>query len=166
MTGYVVVGVTAQQPPAVVDHAVRFARHFEAVLVCAHVAEGYYVVAEHANGSVESRPMDSDGPDWDTAVFDADLADRLRVLARAEQVAVEFRQLAGETGRALSRLAEVLDAEMIVVGSRRGGLRASMHEFFSGSVAVHLAHRQPRPLVVIPVTPLPEDTRAPWEQQG
>ena len=164
MTGYVVVGVTVKQPAAVVHHAVRFARHFEAVLVCAHVAEGHYVVAEHPDGSVESRPMDTDQPDWDTAVFDADLADRIRALARAQQVAVEFRELAGETGRALSRLAEVLDAAMIVVGSRRGGLRASVHDFFSGSVAVHLAHRQPRPLVVVPVTPLPEGARAPWEQ--
>ena len=110
--------------------------------------------------------MDSDQPGWDTAVFDADLADRIRVLARVEQVAVEFRELAGATGRALSRLAEVLDAEMIVVGSRRGGLRASVHDFFGGSVAVNLAHRQPRPLVVIPVTPLSEGTRAPWEQQA
>lgn len=79
--------------------------------------------------------MDTDQPDWDTAVFDADLADRIRALARAQQVAVEFRELAGETGRALSRLAEVLNAAMIVVGSRRGGLRASVHDFFSGSVA-------------------------------
>ena len=79
-------------------------------------------------------------------------------------VPVEFRELAGGIGHAMARLAEVLDAEMIVVGSRRGGgMRTSMHEFFGGSVAVHLAHRQPRPLVVIPLSPKPQG-RLPWDQ--
>jgi nucleotide-binding universal stress UspA family protein len=40
---------------------------------------------------------------------------------------------------------------MIIVGSRRGGLRSTMHDFFGGSVAAHLAHRQPRPVVVVPL---------------
>lgn len=166
MTRYVVVGVTDQQPSIVVEQAMRFAHRFDAVLVCAHVDESSYVVDEHADGSVSSRPIDPDQPDWDTVAFDDALADRLRGLAQTEQVKVEFRELAGETGRSLTRLAEVLDAEMIVVGSRRGGLRTSVHEFFSGSVAVHLAHRQPRPLVVVPVNPLPEHALAPWEQQA
>ena len=165
VTGYVVVGVTAHQPPHVLRQAVRFARRFDAVLVCAHVAVGYSVVTEHPDGSVESRPIDPDGADWDTAVFDQHLADRIRAVAEKEQMQTEFRELAGDIGHALGRLAEVLDAEMIVVGSRRGGLRVSVHEFFGGSVAVHLAHRQPRPLVVIPADPIPEGTRLPWEQQ-
>ena len=42
-------------------------------------------------------------------------------MARDAGVQVEFRELAGDIGHALARLAEVLDAEMIVVGSRRGG---------------------------------------------
>ena len=44
------------------------------------------------------------------------------------------------------------------VGSRRGGLRSSMHEVLGGSVAAHLSHRQPRPVVVIPL-PGPESSR-------
>ena len=57
----------------------------------------------------------------------------------------------GTLAHALGRLAEVLDAEMIIVGSRRGGLRSSLHEFLGGSVAAHLAHRQLRPVVVVPL---------------
>jgi nucleotide-binding universal stress UspA family protein len=159
----VVVGVTPQQPPIVVQWAARFARQFDAVLVCAHVEAANYVVEEHPDGSVESRPMDPDVPDWDSAVFDSGLAARIRDLARDARIQVEFRELAGNIGHALARLAEILDAEMIIVGSRRGGgMRTSMHEFFSGSVAVHLAHRQPRPLVVIPLSPKPQG-RLPWE---
>ena len=52
---------------------------------------------------------------------------------------MEFRALGGDIARALGRLAETLQAELIVVGSRRGGLRSSVHEFLGGSVAVHLA---------------------------
>jgi len=160
---YVVVGVTLQQPPIVVQLAARFARQFDAVLVCAHVEAANYVVEEHPDGSLVSRPIDPDVPDWDNAVFDSDLAATIRDLARDAGVEVEFRELAGNIGHGLARLAEILDAEMIVVGSRRGGgMRASMREFFSGSVAVHLAHRQPRPLVVIPLSPKPQG-RLPWE---
>jgi len=148
---YIVVGVTPKQPLAVLRHAARFARQFEAVLVCANVEAGSYVVAEHPDGSVESRPIDPDQPDWNTAVFDGDLAHRIRSMADQEGVRVEFRELAGDIAHALGHLAAVLDAEMIIVGSRRGGLRSSMHDFLGGSVAAHLAHRQPRPVVVVPV---------------
>src|SRR5215217_894645 len=34
-----------------------------------------YVAAEHPDGSAESRPIDPDLPEWDTAVFDRGLAD-------------------------------------------------------------------------------------------
>ena len=148
---YIVVGVTPKQPVAVLRHAARFARQFEAVLVCANVEAGSYVVAEHPGGSVESRPIDPDQPDWNTAVFDGGLAHRIRSIADQEGVRVEFRELAGDIAHALGHLAAVLDAEMIIVGSRRGGLRSSMHDFLGGSVAAHLAHRQPRPVVVVPV---------------
>ena len=148
---YIVVGVTPHQPVAVLREAVRLARQFKAVLVCANVEAGSYVVAEHPDGSVESRPIDPDQPDWNTAVFNGGLAHRIREVADKEGVRVEFRELAGDVAHALGRLAEVLDAEMIIVGSRRGGLRSTMHDFFGGSVAAHLAHRQPRPVVVVPL---------------
>jgi nucleotide-binding universal stress UspA family protein len=150
---YVVVGVTPQQPVAVLREAVRLARQFKAVLVCANVEAGSYVVAEHPDGSVESRPIDPDQPDWNAAVFNGGLAHRIREVADQEGVRVEFRELAGDIAHALGRLAEVLDAEMIIVGSRRGGLRSTMHDFFGGSVAAHLAHRQPRPVVIVPLAP-------------
>lgn len=142
----------------VLRQAVGFARQFNAMLVCANVEAGSYVVAEHPNGSVESRPIDPDQPDWNTAIFDGSLAARIRDIADKEGVRVEFRELAGDISHALGRLAEVLNAEMIIVGSRRGGLRSTMHEVFGGSVAAHLAHRQPRPVVVIPL-PGPESSR-------
>ena len=45
-----------------------------------------------------------------------------------------------------------------------GGLRVSMHEYFGGSVAAHLAHRQSRPVGVIPLSPVSAGDRLPWEE--
>lgn len=159
----IVVGVTTHQPDRVVREAARFARAFDAHLVCAHVDPVAYVVEEYPDGSIDSRPIDPDGMEWDGPVFAAELAGRIEAVAHEEAVTVEFRELAGDSAHALGRLAEVLGSEMIVVGSRRGGLRSSMHDFFGGSVAVHLAHRQPRPLVVIPLSPAAEGP-LPWER--
>ncbi len=158
----VVVGVTPQQPDRVVREAARLARAYGVRLVCAHVDPGAYVVGEQADGSVETRPVDPDAVDWEPTAFDPELAGRIESWAAEESVPVEFRALGGDIAKALGRLAETLQAELIVVGSRRGGLRSSVHEFLGGSVAVHLAHRQPRPVVVVPLTPS-LDGPLPWE---
>jgi nucleotide-binding universal stress UspA family protein len=150
---YIVVGVTRRQPEPLLRHAARFARQFHAVLVCANVDQGSFVVAEHPDGSVESRPIDPDLPDWNATAFDEELASRIQAVAGEQQVQVEFRELAGDIADALGRLAEVLNAEMVVVGTRRHGLRSSVHDFLGGSVAAHLAHQQHRPIVVIPLSP-------------
>src|SRR4051794_39840477 len=107
----IVVGVTGTQPAVVVQEAARFARRFDAVLICAHVDAGSYLVAEHPDGSVDARPIDPDLPDWSCGPFDEALTRRIRALAREEQVEVSFRELAGDIGHALARLAEVLEAE-------------------------------------------------------
>lgn len=158
-----VVGVTPHQPPDVVRCAARFATPLDAELICAYVDPGRYVVAEHPDGTVDSRPLDPDQPDWDSAAFDPALAERIRTAVAGSGVNVEFRALAGDIAHALGRLAELLDAQLIVVGSRRGGLRTSWHEFIGGSVAAHLVHRQPRPVLVVPLTPVPAGGRLPWE---
>ena len=160
---HIVVGVTPRQPAVVLRYAARLARRFDAVMTCAHVAEAHYVVAEHPDGSVVSRPIDPDLPEWAGADFDRELAVRIHDVARTERVRVELRELAGDTAYALGRLADALQAEMIVVGSRRRGVRAGVHEFLNGSVAAHLAHRQHRPVVIVPLSPVPTGDRLPWE---
>jgi len=158
-----VVGVTGSQPATVVRQAAQLARRFEAVLVCAHVDRGSYVVAEHPDGSVASRPLDPDRVDWEPVTFDERLAVELGRLADEEHVAVEFRELAGDPAVALARLAEVLNAELVVVGTRRRRLRASLPDYFGGSVAAQLAHRQCRPVVVIPRGGGQAERTPPWE---
>ena len=47
--------------------------------------------------------------------------------------------------------------------AHEAGLRASMREFFRSSVAVHLAHRQHRPVLVVPLSPVDDGRALPWE---
>ncbi len=160
---YVVVGVTPGQSEAVLLHAALFARHFDASLVCASVDLMSYKVAEFSDGSVDSRPIDPDSPDWEATVFDRGLAQHIHQVLRNEHVELIFRQLAGDCAYALGRLADALQAEMIVVGSRHHGIRSGISEYLGGSVAAHLAHRQHRPVVVVPISPVPPGQRLPWE---
>jgi nucleotide-binding universal stress UspA family protein len=157
----ILVGVNHGQSDVVLRQAVQLAQAFGAELVCAHVDVGRYVVEERPDGVVVSRPLDPDLPELSDTDFDPALAEHVRGLVGS--VPVTFRELAGDRAYALSRLAEICGVEMIVVGSRRRGVRSGLKEFFGGSVAAQLAHRQHRPVVVVPVAPVPLDTPLPWE---
>jgi nucleotide-binding universal stress UspA family protein len=160
----ILVGVTYGQSDAVLRHAARFARTFDAALVCAHVDPGRYVVEELPDGSVASLPLDPDLPELKDTDFDQGLVAQVRAAVADDSIDLSFRELAGDVAYALTRLADILDVEMIIVGSRRGGVRAGLKQFLTGSVAAHLAHRQPRPVVVIPVAPVAEGKPLPWEE--
>jgi nucleotide-binding universal stress UspA family protein len=160
---YIVVGVIPSQPDEVLLHAADFARHFNATMVCANVDVTRYTVDEAADGSVSAFPIDPDVAELVNEEFDPDLAKRIEHLFSTIPIRWMLRELAGEPAHELSRLAEELDAPLIIVGTRHEGFRGSVKEFFTGSVAVHLAHRQHRPVVVIPLSPLPHGSNLPWE---
>lgn len=166
MTRYILLGVTPRQPLAVLHQAVRLAEAFDAVLVCANVDPGNYVVTENPDGSIVSLPVDPDVPDEVARPFDEELANRIRTVTKEAGVQVRFRQLAGDIADALGRLGDVLQAELIVVGSRHRGVWSGLQEFLGGSIAAHLAHRQHRPVVVVPVAPVSAGDRLPWEDSG
>lgn len=162
----IVVGVVASQPDSVVETAVRFAEMFSAELICASVDITRYTVEEDADGSVSAFPIDPDQAEVVREEFDSALLTRLRHLLEPHGVNWSTRALAGEPARELARLADHLDAECIVVGTRHAGFRSGAREFFTGSVAVHLAHRQHRPIVVVPLEPTPHGHTLPWESHG
>jgi nucleotide-binding universal stress UspA family protein len=160
----ILVGVTYGQPDVVLRNAARFARTFGAGLVCAHVDPGRYVIEELPDGSVASLPLDPDLPELKDTDFDQALVAQVRAAVADDSIELSFRELAGDVAYALTRLADILDVEMIIVGSRRGGVRAGLKQFLTGSVAAHLAHRQHRPVVVIPLAPVAEGKPLPWEE--
>jgi nucleotide-binding universal stress UspA family protein len=160
----ILVGVTYGQPDVVLRQAARFARTFDAALVCAHVDPGRYVVEELPDGTVASLPLDPDLPELKDTDFDQGLVAQVRAAVADDSIELSFRELAGDVAYALTRLADILDVEMIIVGSRRGGVRAGLKQFLTGSVAANLAHRQARPVVIVPVAPVAEGKPLPWEE--
>lgn len=159
----VIVGVVPGQPDTVVTQAAAFATHFNAELVCAHVDGSRYVVKESTDGTVTSLPFDPDLPNLRDEEFDPDLRDHLAKVLDASGVTWSTRALAGDPARALGHLAGTLGAAMIVIGTRDASIRTTLGEFFGGSVAVHLAHHQHRPVVVIPLAPVAFEDDLPWD---
>ncbi len=159
----VIVGVAPGQPDAVVQQAAGFASHFAAELVCAWVDPGRYMVSEHPDGSMSTLSFDPDNTDLADEGFHPGLRVRLETLLEGRGLAWSTRALAGDPALALGHLAETLGASMIIVGTRESSVRGGLQAFFTGSIAVRLAHRQHRPVVMIPLAPVPFDERLPWE---
>ena len=159
----VVVGVSPGISDRVIEQAALFARRIDGQLVCAFVDVGRYPVEELPDGSVRSMPMNPDIADSDPDIVPSELDAQLSRILAGSGVEWSIRILAGDTARALSALADHFDAAVIVVGTRDASMRGSLREFFNGSVAVRLAHRQHRPVLVIPVDPVIGDGPLPWE---
>ncbi|NUT71290.1 universal stress protein [Pseudarthrobacter sp. C4D7] len=147
-------GVVPGQPLAVAHRAADLARSLGVKLVCAYVDVTTYLV-EEPGGRMEASPIDPDGVDDDIEGISASLAGHLRDALGAVGVDWSFVTLAGDPARALGRLAESTGASVIVVGTRERGLGARFEELLVGSVAVHLTHRQHRPILVVPLAPQP-----------
>ena len=67
---------------------------------------------------------------------------------------------------ALKDVADKTEARLIVVGTRKRGIGESIREFFTGSVAARLAHRQPRPILVVPLGEPATDDEDLWPDAG
>lgn len=147
----IVVGVVVDQPTEVLETAATYARRFDAELICVHVDESKYTVDVRPDGSILSMPIDPDTTAEASAEVDPDVDSAIASALQSSPVHWSARALAGSPAQELSRLAEAVDAVMIIVGVRRVGISGSLHEFFNGSVAIALAHRQHRPVVVVPL---------------
>ncbi|GAA3211830.1 universal stress protein [Oerskovia jenensis] len=158
----VVLGVAPGQPDHIVHDAARFATQFGAELICAHVNAGRFAVAEDSAGTVTSAPIDPDYHDEREDEFDPALAARLAAVLDPSGVRWSTRLLVGDTADALGHLAETVDAAMIVVGTHERGFGGGVQEFFNRSIAVHLAHRQNRPVVVVPARAPGVESPLPW----
>lgn len=152
ITGPVLMGVVPGQPLAVAHRAAELAYSLNVKLICAYVDVTAYL-AEEPDGRVEALPIDPDGIDDDIEGISAAIAERLQEALGGSEIRWSFVTLAGDPARALGRLAESTDASVIVVGTRERGLGARFEELLVGSVAVHLTHRQHRPVLVVPLAP-------------
>jgi nucleotide-binding universal stress UspA family protein len=152
----VLVGVVPGLPTRVVKEAGRYAKLLNAPLVVVHVDVTRFVTYEDPDGYVHSAPIDINvaAGESDLAIVEAEA----RKILDGHDVQWSVKQLVGDPAMAMKHLADQLDARLLVVGTRKRGLGESIREFFTGSVAARLAHRQQRPILVIPLgEPVPDD---------
>ena len=158
-----VVGVVPDQSPLVALTAVSLARATAApALYFAYVDTSRYADIEHPDGTVRHLSID---PDLDDDLWPEREAGMVRMVSEwmADQdVPWHFRYLAGRPDRALTHLARAVDAAAFVLGPHVGR-HHRIADFVNGSVSMQLSHRQHRPVVVVPVSVVDWEGRAPWE---
>jgi nucleotide-binding universal stress UspA family protein len=155
----VLVGIVPGQPDDVLRVAAEYSRAFGTELVVAWVDATRYTAGLWADGSVAFVPYDaSDDGEIDSAWIDQQVRPTLEASgARWRVVTAE-----GEPSAALCSIADREQVGSIVVGTREPGFRAGLQEFFTGSIAAHLAHRQRQPVIVVPLSPVRGDDELPW----
>lgn len=154
--GAVITGVVPGEPARVIKEAARYAKVLGAPLIVAHVDVTRFVTYEDPDGYVHSAPIDMNigGGEADLEIVRSEAA----AVLEGSPVEWHVRQLVGDPALALKHLAEAVDARLLVVGTRKRGIGESIREFFTGSVAARLAHRQHRPILVVPLgEPVPDD---------
>ena len=152
----VVVGILPDQPLWVLQVAGEYARAFDAELVCVAVDAARYAYQELPDGTLLTAPIDPDLADG-APMFSEERLAEIGDLLDPRGVRWSMRELIGVAADALMHVADEVDALMIVVGARPGGFRGALRNVFTGSVALRLAHRQYRPVVVVPTAPADTD---------
>ncbi|MCR2808207.1 MULTISPECIES: universal stress protein [unclassified Microbacterium] len=156
LRGAVVVGVVPGLPARVLKEAARYAKLLQAPLVVVHVDVTRFVTYEDPDGYVHSAPIDINvaAGESDLAVVTAEAT----ALLERSDIRWSVQQLVGDPALAMKQLADQIEARLLVVGTRKRGLGESIRGFFTGSVAARLAHRQHRPILVVPLgEPVPDD---------
>lgn len=160
--GSVVVAVVPEQSPRVLQEAARYATLLNTRLVVVNVDVTRFVTYEDPDGYVHTAPIDmhvtAGGDDLEAVRAQASaLLD-----GRDPEWALE--QLVGDPAIAIKHLADRIEAKLLVVGTRKRGLGESIREFFTGSVAARLAHRQHRPILVVPLDEPAADDESLWPE--
>lgn len=154
--GAVIAGVIPDQSPRVLKEAARYAKLLQVPLVVVHVDVTRFVTYEDPDGYVHSAPIDIN-----IAAGEGELAkvqDAAASVLEAAGPRWTVRQLVGDPAMAIKNFADQIDARLIVVGTRKRGFGESVREFFTGSVGARLAHRQHRPILIVPLgEPVPDD---------
>ncbi|WP_404286878.1 universal stress protein [Glutamicibacter arilaitensis] len=146
------VGIEPGQAPAVLEAVIELAETTGAKIMCLYADSGRFVTERLPTGEIVEDTT-FDGDEQLPQDFSPALAEQLSRAFSGKKVSWAARTVAGDPAKALMRVAEELDAQMIAIGTRRPGLRSRMEELMDGSIAVALTHRQSRPVLVVPQVP-------------
>ncbi|MBB6405485.1 universal stress protein [Arthrobacter sp. AZCC_0090] len=157
-----VLGVLPGQHPHVLQTALDLALHLAAPLVCAYVDEASYLVEWDPAKETHRVSLHPGKVDADIMAVQNELRSRINEATAAGAVDWTLRTLAGDPAHAISRLAEDVQASMIILGCPEPGLGHRISEALNGSVATWLSRHQSRPLLLVP---LPKHGRHGSEQR-
>lgn len=161
----IVVGVVPRQSPLVLRTAASFAQALgNAKVHLGYVDTSRYVVEELGDGGVRHAPVSPDALDGEWTGIRDQLVTRSEQVLEDTDIPWTFHYLAGRPDRALTHLARAVDACLIVVGTRGKGVGAQLRELVEGSVGMHLAHHQHRPVLTVPLDVVDwKDLDSPWQ---
>lgn len=159
----VIAGIVPGQSPRVLREAARYAHLHHAPLVAAHVDITRFVTYEDPDGYVHTAPINLDMVP--SEAMTAQLRDEVGRTLSGVDVPWTLEMLVGDPALALRDYADATDARLIVVGTRKRGLGDSIREFFTGSVAARLAHRQHRSILVVPLGEPVKDDEDLWPKE-
>ena len=161
LRGAVIAGIVPGQSLRVLKEGARYARLHGTFLIVTYVDVTRFVTYEDPDGYVHSAPIDMN-IDPNVSEFTTVTKTAAETLAGTD-VRWTARQLVGDPALAIKQLADRVDARLIVVGTRKRGIGESIREFFTGSVAARLAHRQRHNILVVPLgEPVPDDQDVIW----
>lgn len=153
------VGVEPGQSPSVLEAVIGLAAPTDTKIMCVYVDSGRFVTERLPTGEIIADTT-FDGAEQIPQDFPPELAAQLTASFEGHNVRWEARSVAGDPAKALARVAEQLDAQLIAIGTRRPGMRSRMEELMDGSIAVALSHKQSRPVLVVPQSPQLSDISA------
>lgn len=125
---------------AALDYAIDLAGRLGAFLHVAHIIDA------------DDLPIDPDSADWEQAVANAVEQERRDACAALEQASGPWTYYSrtGRPAQLLAGLAETHDAEMIIIGTSRGGLVSFLQRLLGESVSTTLVHHAHRPVLLVP----------------
>lgn len=145
--GPLLVGVMPEQDTAVLDTAITLARALHTTIAFVYVDPAGFRVQEPGGGD-RFASIDPDVEDDDSPA--AHLESLIGAGLAGSGIGWTYRLVRGEAADELAQAAEEAGAFMIVVGARRQTVARRMENLLTGSVAAHLAHHQPTPVLVVP----------------
>lgn len=165
-SGPVVAGFAPSQHSLVAVTAARLAAALgDDVVHLAFVDTNRYAVEEFPDGTVRHAPIDPDAEAHDWRETRDQLEARAEKALAGTGVGWKLWYLAGRPDRSITHLARVLDASVIVVGSRSYRAGRRFRELAEGSVSNHLAHHQHRPVLTVPIEVVDwKDESTPWRR--
>lgn len=149
LEGPIILGVEWNFSEHLIRTAASLAASLEEHLICAFVDPASYLT-EWA--PVQQRTALSLDPIInDEAEFPSEqLQQKLEAILGSPGQNWSFRVLNGDVCKALSRLAENVDAPLLVLGAGRPGSLAWLDRVLEGSVSAILIHQQQRPVLIVP----------------